>query len=225
VGRLRDSVSVMERTLDILRNQLASSAAGGTAGAEALTGMATAIARQEEALASGKASLAKAVEDLQETEKAFLRSGVQSRTRRTAEREVVGARSAYVFTKKSAGPALKMRFSSSSREDAGNDFHIAPVGRFARPETLPGGLVYQIYLFTSPRHATLDDLFGMTPVYERMTTTLRYAYAAGVFTSYAAALSALPSIRRLGFPDATVIAFRDGIPISVADARRLEAAR
>ena len=225
VSRLRDSISVMERTLDILRSQLVASASGGTAGADALTGIATAIARQEEAVSATKAALDKAVSELQDIEKAFLKSGVRSRTRRTAEREVVGARSAYVFTKNSTGPSLRMRFSPPPGEEAGNDFRIAPVGRFAQTNTLPSGLVYQIYLFTSPRHASLDDILGLAPVYERMTTSLRYAYAAGVFTTYSAALSALPAIRRLGFPDATVIAFRDNIPVSVSSARRMEAGR
>lgn len=228
VSRLRDSVSVLERTLDILRGQLASSASGGTAGADALTGMATAIARQEEILSGTRVSLDKALKARQEVEKAFLKSGVRSRNRRTAEREVVGAGSAYVFTKHSLGPNLKMHFDGPvpvAEASSADAFRIAPVGRFAPTNVLPNGIVYQIYLFTSPRHASLDDINGLTPVYERMTTSLKYAYSVGVFTNYSAALTALPSVRRLGFPDATIIAFRNNAPVAVLDARRAEAGR
>lgn len=224
VSVLRDSVSVLERTLEILRGQLAATASGGAAGADALTGMATAIARQEETLSATRLSLDKAVKARQEAEKAFLKSGVRSRNRRTADREVVGAGSAYVFTKNSLGPNLKMRFdvSSTVAEATPSDvFRVAPVGRFSPTSVLPNGIVYQIYLFTSPRHASLDDINGLTPVYERMTTSLKYTYSVGVFFHYSAALSALPSVRRLGFPEASIIAFRNNAPIPVIDARRL----
>ena len=55
-----------------------------------------------------------------------------------------------------------------------------------------------------------------------MTTSLKYTYSVGVFSHYSAALSALPSVRRLGFPEATIIAFRNNAPIPVIDARRAE---
>lgn len=271
VSRFRDSLSVQQRALDILRAQLSASASGGSAGAGALTGMATAIARQEEQISGTRAALDAAVRDLQEIESDFLRSGVRSRTRRAAEREVVGAGSAYAFTKRALGPALKLRLGSASTRRQGSGkgasasgkgtdasglgtvasgrgadasgrgaaafaanpataaagfeeaFRIMPVGRFAQTSTLPAGLVYQISLFSSPSHASLEDLRGVSPVYERMTTTLRYTYAAGLFSSYSAALSHLPSVRRLGFPSATIIAFRNGLPIPVATARAAEA--
>lgn len=221
VSRLRDSVSVLERTLSILRGELAALASGGSAGASALTDIATAIARQEETLSDARTSLAEAVSSLQGIEKDFLRSGVQSRTRRAADREVVGAGSAYVFAKRTPGAHLKMRFAPAAAGQDTDLFRVMPVGRFAQPGTFPGGIVYQIYLFTSPRHATLDDIAGLSPVYERMTSSLKYTYAAGVFSTYSAALSNLAAVRRLGFPDATIVAFRDNIPIPVSEARRL----
>lgn len=259
VSRLRDTVSVLERTLGILREQLASSASSGVANADALAGMATAIARQEELLSQKRASLERAIQDVSSAEKTFLREGVRSRTRRAAEREVVGAGAAYTFTKQPLGPTLRLRFVGSGKAGglwpggagasgasgasgatgasgadggdaagqtsaSGDSFRIMPVGRFAQTNILPSGLVYQISLFTSPSHATLEDIRGLSPVYERMTTTLRYTYAAGLFSSYAAALSNLPAVRRLGFPDATIIAFRDGLPIPVSLARQSETA-
>ena len=64
----------------------------------------------------------------------------------------------------------------------------------------------------------LGHLRGLSPVYERLTTSLRYTYAVGVFRSYADALTHLNAVRRLGFRDATVIAWRDGRPIPAASA-------
>ena len=101
-------------------------------------------------------------------------------------------------------------------------FKVAPVGRFAQGSTLPGGVVYQIQLFTSARHATLDEIKGLSPVYERITSSLRYTYSVGVFSTFGEALRQLNTVRHLGFPEAQIVAFMDGRPVPVADARRAE---
>ena len=99
---------------------------------------------------------------------------------------------------------------------------MGPIGRFAQDTTLPEGFVYQILLFTSPRHATLDEIKGLDPVYERLTNALRYTYSVGVFRTFDEALQQLNPIRQLGFPEAEIIAFLDGKPIAVSLARRSE---
>nr|MCR5408989.1 hypothetical protein [Bacteroidales bacterium] len=76
--------------------------------------------------------------------------------------------------------------------------------------TLPPGDVFQILLFDSPVHATLEDIKGLSPVYERLGANLRYTYLVGLFPSYDAALEELNSIRKMGFPDAHIVAWRDG---------------
>ena len=152
---------------------------------------------------------------------AFLRSGVDSRVRRTADSEVFGARSGYVFAKKAPGGKLSIRLAPAP-VDSTEVFRIAPVGRFAQENTLPGGIVYQIRLFSSPSHATVEDLQGLQPVYERLTSSLQFTYAAGLFRTYSSALSRLAAVRRLGFPEATIIAFIGGRPVDTATAREAE---
>ena len=100
---------------------------------------------------------------------------------------------------------------------------LAAVGvevEFRQEKKAPEGIVYQIELFTSARHATLDEIKGLDPVYERLTSSLRYTYAVGLFRSFSEALGHLNEVRILGFPDARIVAFFDGKSIPVADARR-----
>ena len=77
-------------------------------------------------------------------------------------------------------------------------------------------------LFTSPRHATLDEIRGLSPVYERLTSSLRYTYAVGQFRTFSEALGHLNEVRILGFPDARIVAYFDGKPVPVSDARRVQ---
>ena len=101
-------------------------------------------------------------------------------------------------------------------------FQVGPVGRFAQDTSLPEGIVYQIQLFTSPRHATLDEIKGLDPVYERLTNALRYTYSVGLFRTFNEALLQLNPVRILGFPDAEIVAYLDGKPLAVSLARRSE---
>ena len=216
VSRLRDSVYNRERALDALRRQLATLTLP-----EEKDALAARIASDEEALAPFRTALSKATAEVQDIEMAFLRSGVDSRVRRTADSEVVGARSGYVFAKKAPGGKLSIRLAPAP-VDSTEVFRIAPVGRFAQENTLPGGIVYQIRLFSSPSHATVEDLQGLQPVYERLTSSLQFTYAAGLFRTYSSALSRLAAVRRLGFPEATIIAFIGGRPVDTATAREAE---
>ena len=217
VSRLRDSVYNRERALDALRRKLAT-----VTQAPERDSLAGRISAQEEALAPFRKALSKASAEVQEIEMAFLRSGVDSRVRGTADREVVGARSGYVFAKKNPGGKLNLSLAQAP-VDSTEIFRIAPIGRFAQDNTLPDGIVYQIRLFSSPAHASVEDLQGLSPVYERLTSSLQFTYAAGLFRSYSSALSRLAAVRRLGFPEATVIAFIAGRPVDVSTAREAEA--
>lgn len=154
--------------------------------------------------------------ELRLVEQTFLQSGVVT----TAEdREVVGAELGYTFAKNAPGTRLKMKV---GRHPSRSGFRVAPVGRFAPDNTLPPGIVYQIELFSSPRHATLEDIHGLTPVYERLTSQLRYTYSVGTYPSYAGALLDLNLVRSLGFPEARITAWRDGRPIPINLARQEE---
>ena len=139
-----------------------------------------------------------------------------------ADREFVGARSSYTFSKNAPGAKLSLKVAPAPPA-APATFQVGPVGRFAQDTSLPEGIVYQIQLFTSPRHATLDEIKGLDPVYERLTNALRYTYSVGVFRSFNEALLQLNPVRALGFPDAEITAWLDGKPVAVSLARRSEA--
>ena len=210
---LRDSIYRHEQRLDSLRQRL-------TAGAEDRTALTSAIADREAALAPLRRRLEETNRAVRTIEQPFLQRGVVTETDR-ADREFVGARSSYTFSKNAPGSKLKLNVAPAPPA-APATFQVGPVGRFAQDTSLPEGIVYQIQLFTSPRHATLDEINGLDPVYERLTNALRYTYSVGVFRTYNEALLQLNPLRALGFPGAEIVAYLDGKPIAVPLARRSE---
>ena len=210
---LRDSIYRHERLLDSLRLRL-------TAGAEDRTALTSAIAEREAALAPLRRRLEETTRAVRSIEQSFLQRGVVTDTTK-ADREFVGARHSYTFSKNALGAKLRLKVAPAP-EAAPATFRVAPVGRFAQDTTLPEGIVYQIQLFTSPRHATLDEIKGLDPVYERLTNALRYTYSVGVFKTFNEALLQLNPVRVLGFPDAEIVAYQNGRPIALSLARRSE---
>ena len=211
---LRDSIYRHEQLLDSLRLRL-------TAGIEDRTALTSAIADREAALAPLRRRLEETSRAVRSIEQSFLQRGVVPESDR-ADREFVGARHSYTFSKNAPGAKLKLNVAAAPPAAAAT-FQVGPVGRFAQDTTLPDGFVYQIQLFTSPRHATLDEIKGLDPVYERLTNALRYTYSVGVFRTFNEALLQLNPIRVLGFPDAEIVAYLDGKPVAVSIARRSEA--
>lgn len=211
---LRDTINTYERTLDKLRTTL-SEAPG-----DSRTALTATILEKEAALAPLRKQLEETNRAIRQIEQSFLKSGVVESSER-ADREVVGARSSYTFTKKALGAKLRMKVAPVPKPDE-ESFKVAPVGRFAQNTELPQGVVYQIQLFTSARHATLDEIKGLDPVYERLTSSLRYTYSVGQFRTFSEALNHLNPVRMLGFPEAKIVAFFDGKSIPVSDARRVE---
>jgi hypothetical protein len=210
---LRDSIYLHERQLDSLRLRL-------SAGTEDRTALTSGIADREAALAPLRRRQEETTRAVRSIEQSFLQRGVVTDTDR-ADREFVGARSSYTFSKNTLGAKLKLKVADPPPA-APATFQVGPVGRFAQDTTLPEGIVYQIQLFTSPRHATLDEIKGLDPVYERLTNTLRYTYSVGVFRTFNDALLQLNPVRVLGFPDAEIVAYLDGMPVAVSLARRSE---
>ncbi len=211
---LRDSIYAYERVLDKLRTALSEDPGDGR------TALTASILEKETALAPLRKELEETNRTIRRIEQSFLQRGVVETSER-ADREVVGARSSYTFTKNALGAKLRMKVAAVPQR-SGETFKVAPVGRFAQSTALPEGIVYQIELFTSPRHATLDEIRGLSPVYERLTSSLRYTYAVGQFRTFSEALGHLNEVRILGFPDARIVAFFDGKPVPVSDARRVQ---
>lgn len=211
---LRDSIYAYERVLDKLRTALSEDPGDGR------TALTASILEKETALAPLRKELEETNRTIRRIEQSFLQRGVVETSER-ADREVVGARSSYTFTKNALGAKLRMKVAAVPQR-SGETFKVAPVGRFAQSTALPEGIVYQIELFTSPRHATLDEIRGLSPVYERLTSSLRYTYAVGQFRTFSEALGHLNEVRILGFPDARIVAYFDSKPVPVSDARRVQ---
>lgn len=217
VRHLRDSVSRFNQGIDVLRSEYITAAEDKKAALE------EEILGRELALPELNGALQKAVRELQALEMEFLANGVildVARLQEKADKDIVGASSGYTFTRQSYGPDINLTMMKPERE-FDYSFMILPEGRFAEDNTLPEGIVYQIQLFTQSRKATVADLKGLSPVFERKSGS-RYICSAGLFRTYADALSNLNKVKRQGFRTAEIRAYRDGEPVSVSTARNLE---
>lgn len=211
ISAIRDSIYLVESSIDALRSSLLS-------GGEDPGRISESIVSRQALLKPLRDSLSAAEARLRVIEDSFLHKGTgsgSSRLRTSADRQVVGAGSAYTFSKNPFGPPLDIRFISAPSSEGGSEFRISAVGRFALDKPLPEGIVYQIHIFTRQSHASLDDLAGLSPVYERLTNNLRYSYSVGVFRTYPAALEHLNDVRGLGFEDAYIEAYKDGREITL----------
>ena len=218
VRALRDSVARFGKNLEKMRSGLA-----GASGEEKAR-LTAEISDKEMMLPTLNSALNAAVKDLQNIEMDFLANGIVIDTRKLqaeADKEIVGASSGYTFSKNSYGPALHLDI-MKPKPTFDYSFMILPEGRFAENNTLPEGIIYQIRIFTLGRKATVADLNGLSPVFERATTSGRHAYSVGLFKSYKDVLSNLNKVKNRGFRDAQIDAFHNGQVINVRKARELE---
>lgn len=218
VRALRDSVARFGKNLEKMRSGLA-----GASGEEKAR-LTAEISDKEMMLPTLNSALNAAVKELQNIEMDFLANGIVIDTRKLqaeADKEIVGASSGYTFSKNSYGPALHLDI-MKPKPTFDYSFMILPEGRFAENNTLPEGIIYQIRIFTLGRKATVADLNGLSPVFERTTTSGRHAYSVGLFKSYKDVLSNLNKVKNRGFRDAQIDAFHNGLVINVRKARELE---
>ena len=217
VRSLRDSVSRFNKGLESLRAEFSA------ASDERKASLSEVILQKELQLPALNDSLQKAVKGLQALEMEFLANGIVldiSKLQARADKDVVGAASGYTFTRNSYGPSPKLAMREPERK-FDYSFMILPEGRFAEDNTLPEGIVYQIQMFTQSRKATVADLKGLSPVFEKKSGS-RYICSVGLFRTYADALSNLNKVKRQGFRTAEIRAYKDGETISVTSARKLE---
>lgn len=218
VRALRDSVARFGKNLEKMRSGLA-----GASGEEKAR-LTAEISDKEMMLPTLNSALNAAVKEFQNIEMDFLANGIVIDTRKLqaeADKEIVGASSGYTFSKNSYGPALHLDI-MKPKSTFDYSFMILPEGRFAENNTLPEGIIYQIRIFTLGRKATVADLNGLSPVFERTTTSGRHAYSVGLFKSYKDVLSNLNKVKNRGFRDAQIDAFHNGQVINVRKARELE---
>ncbi len=169
-------------------------------------------------------SLDRAVAKLQEIEMEFLFKGIvidPEMMMTEADREVVGEATSYAFTKMNMGRPLELKMVVPEKK-FDYTFMILDKGQFAEDNTIPGGVVYQIQMYTASRRAKISDLRGLSPVFEHKTPTGKYTYRVGLFNTYADVLSKLNTVKKAGFRSAFIVAFIDGKDVPVSKARAEE---
>ncbi len=222
VRALRDSIAYYNTSLDNERNRFALS--NDDAERMKLTGD---ILRREARIPQLQDSLDRAVAKLQKIEMEFLFSGVvidPDMMMAEADREVVGEATSYAFTRMNIGGRLDMKIMEPEKK-FDYSFMVLDQGQFAEDNTIPGGIVYQIQMFSSTRKAGVSSLKGLSPVFEHRNASGRYIYRVGLFNTYKDVLSKLNTVKRLGFRSAFIIAYIDGKEVSVSKARSEEARR
>ncbi len=175
------------------------------------------IREKEEALIPIRKELEAVSAEIRSIEQNFLKGGVVG-SRPTEAIPRGESRPRYSFRRNSAGTDLKIKL-KQRESDSSEAFSISPIGHFADVADFPLGTVWQIRLMSNVRHATLDDIHGLSPVYERLSSNLKYTCYAGIFRSYAAAMSQLNKVRALGFTEARIVVWQDGKSADVATMR------
>lgn len=218
VRSLRDSIYKFSTDLDRDRSWLSE-----TSGEER-SRLAASILSKEAMLPKLQDSLARASRELQKIELEFLQSGIvidPEKIHREADRELVGADAGYTFSKKSPGARIRLDMEKPA-PSFDYTFQILEQGRFAEDNTIPQGLYYQIQLFSMMSKATVKQIKGLSPVFERPGSNGRRIYSVGLFHTYKDVLANLNKVKRAGFRSAIIVAFLDGKPITVQKARAIE---
>ena len=219
VRSLRDSISRQGALLDEDRNRFAMSEDD-----QERTRLTDEILRREAEIPKIQESLDKATAQLQKIEMEFLFSGVvidPDKVLAAADRELVGEATSYTFTKMSMGDKLELKLMDPPVV-FDYTFKILPEGQFALDNTIPGGIVYQIQIFSSISKATVKALKGLSPVFEKKSDGGKFIYRVGLFNSYKDVLAKLNSVKRAGFRSAFIVAYIDGKEVSVSKARTEE---
>jgi len=217
VRDLRDSLLFYTNELDRLREML------GSETGSAVKDLKNSILTKEMALPGRKAALDAATRDLQKIEMDFLMNGIvidPELLKEQSDRKTVGTASGYTFSRHEMGSMPDMTIEKPVPV-FDYSFKILDEGQFAEDNTIPQGIIYQIQLYSLSKKATVKDLKGLSPVFERYSNQ-RYIYSVGLFRTYADVLKNLNTVKTHGFKSAMVIAYKDGKLVSVSDARALE---
>lgn len=215
VRALKDSISTLSSHLDDLRMDLAFS--NDESERYELSAV---IIEMEQQVPGLQRELDAAKAELQKTEYEFLKKGVfiNNREESDDEPEVEDTFEEYRFSRNTYGGPLSLNIEVPEvRFDY--TFKVLDEAVMAEDQSLPAGITYQIQLFGGSRRASLQELKGLSPVYEHRSPSGMYIYRVGRFNTYDEALSNVEKVRSLGFRSAYLCAFEDGKEISVAAAR------
>lgn len=220
VRALRDSLSSYSTLLENERNAFALS--NDYAERTRLTDI---ILRREARIPQLQDSLDRATSHLQKIEMEFLFSGVvidPDKMMDEADREVVGDATAYTFIRMNPGDPLELKMMEPEKK-FDYSFKVLEEGQFAEDNSIPDGIVYQIQIFSAINKATVKNIKGLSPVFERRNAGGRYIYRVGLFNTYNDVLSKLNTVKKVGFRSAFIVAYVDGKEVSVSKARSVEA--
>ena len=220
-----NQVRSLRNMIDSKRNSIEESKQGLTEASEAdKKEIVAAIMKKEAILKELQDSLATAINQLQKIEMEFLSSGIMinlQKMQEEADREVVGASTGYTFSRNSMGSSFNMKVAVPKAE-SDYSFNILPEGRFAEDNSLPKGLIYQIQLFSSSSKVEESRLNGLSPVFWRMSPSLKYTYSVGLFSKYEDVLANLNKVKKAGFKNALIVGFNDGRLITLQKAKEIE---
>ena len=219
VRGLRDSLYAFTRSLDEMRANLAKLPAGEQGAYLNL------IRTKEEALPGMQKELDEASAALKRIEQDFLSSGAM-----TEKESSEPAKDSFPFEKHTIGEDIAIslpdnsliRSNDNGGADISEGLYRSQESRISQESSLPDGLVYRIVLATAVDRMAPEAFKGLEPLFEKMSTSLKYNYSAGVFRSYEEALAKLNGVRLLGFTEAFISASLNGKALSIRKARELE---
>lgn len=221
VKELRDSINNVSRSLDKLRNDYAFNN-----DPEERMKLTEVILALEMLLPSLQRSLDVSNNELGMVEMEFLKEGIfiSMDPFGKEEEEVLPVMPEFTFRKMSMGDSLDIKVLVPEIK-FDYSFRIEDEAVFAEDQSIPPGVVYQIQIFSGGRKASLSELKGLVPVYEKRTSNGLYAYRVGCFLSYDEVRDKVDIVRKRGFKGAYIVAYIDGREVSVVDARTEEASR
>lgn len=221
VRAMKDSVTYYISSLDDDRNRFALS--NDVSERTHLTHM---ILKHESKILELQDSLNQEIAELQKIEMDLLFNGITIDPEEIIaemDRETVGDATNYVFKKMNMGNPLMLDVKEPEKR-FDYSFKVLPVGQFAEDNTIPDGIVYQIQIFSTRSKATVKNLRGLSPVFEKKYPTGAYVYRVGLFSTYNDVLSKLNTVKKAGFRQAFIVAYIDGEEVKVAKARSKEVA-
>jgi len=221
VRALRDTISFYESTVEEEREKYAM-----VEGENDRKRIAERILAGEALIPEFQKRLNETIVQLQEIEMDFLLNGVvidPDRLVVEVEREMIGEQNGYAFSKMSMGEPLTLEMEKPEPE-FDFSFKILDTAQIV-DAPIPDGIIYQIQLFTLSKPVSLKALKGLSPVFEKKTSSGKYIYRVGLFHEYKDVLSRLNTVKRLGFRNACVMGYVDGTEMNVNKVRSAESER
>lgn len=219
VRSITDSISTTMSLLDKMRTEYAFSDDN-----EERLSLTEKILNHENNLPPLRKRLDKAKSELREIEIKFLNEGIYIDMDVSEEKNSAQDNPdfKFYFYKNSMGPELVMDMEKPVVL-FDYTFKVLNEAQYAENQYIPEGIIYQIQMFSGGRKATLNELKGLSPIYEHRSPSGLYIYRVGLFDSYEEVLNCVNTVRQRGFPSAYVAAFIDGVEVSVSKARSEEA--